>query len=71
MWDRAIAIQCGFPGLSADDYVNFMKQFQDELCDPENMEVAKRNYPRNPVRGWDIEKMKNRGRAGNGEEILD
>jgi hypothetical protein len=71
MWDRAIAIQSGFPGLSVDDYVDFMKQFQDELCVPENMEVAKRNYPRNPVRGWDIEKMKNRGQPGNGEEVLD
>ena len=56
MWDRSLRKGSRLSD-SPEGYFEYMNIFQRELHRSENIECANREYPSNPVRGWDICRM--------------
>jgi hypothetical protein len=59
MWDRSIRLSRKHLD-SADGFIEYIRLFQAELREPDNLQEARTAYPANPVRGWDIRNMRGR-----------
>lgn len=71
IWDSSLRLSAKLPD-SPEGYFEYMKLFQSELELPENEEHARRECSCNPVRGWDVCRMKRKRQeqdgGGNGHE---
>ena len=60
MWESSLRKEAKLSKGSSGEYFQYMQLFQRELRDPQNIHDALTEYPGNPVRGWDIRRMKQR-----------
>ena len=60
VWDSTLRKEARLSD-SPQGYFQYMELFQRELRNPLNLSHALKEYPGNPVRGWDIHRMRYRG----------